>query len=825
MPTSRQRRLSPLCSAMRLAVGLLLVCSAASAAESPMVAKFVTQHCADCHVGATAEGGLDLAALDHDLTDVARFARWERVYDRVRTGEMPPPDAPQPTAADRSALLAELGARLTAAHAAQKGTVLRRLNRREYENTLNDLFGTNLRLADRLPPDGRSHEFDNVGEALGISLVQMQRYLQGIEAVLDEATQKTLGPPEVKTVTASYAKTQGAEQWLGKIWLLRDDGAVVFFRATGYPSGMLREANVQRDGWYKIRVTGYAFQSEKPVTFSLGAQTFARGVEQPTFGYYSFPPGEPTTIEIKAWVPARYMIDVTPQGLFDRENVIQKKGAAGYMGPGLAVQSIEVEGPLVEQFPSRGHQLVFAGLERSEIPPRNPADRQRSYYQPKFEIKSSDPAADARQALLRVASRAFRRPATDEQIAPYLALFESERTAGATFEEALRTAVAAIFCAPDFLYLRELPRTAASKAAAAESFWLDDYSLATRLAYFLSRSAPDDELLAAAAGGKLSSDRAELLRQTERLLADPRSARFVTDFTDAWLNLREIEFTNPDGVLYPEFDRYLQFSLLDETRLYFRKLIDDNLGISHLVKSDFAILNERLAEHYGIAGVAGPHMRVVPLAGESVRGGLLAQGSVLKVSANGTNTSPVVRGVWVMDRLLAQPPQPPPPGIPGVEPDIRGASTLRELLDKHRNLDTCKGCHQKIDPPGFALESFDPIGGWRERFRSLGEGQKVDFDARGNRVRYKFGPPVDASGELAGKKFAGFVEFRELLAQDEAALARALAIKLLTFGTGRELGFSDRPEIERIVAESAKTKHGVGDLLKLVVTSEIFRRK
>jgi mono/diheme cytochrome c family protein len=785
-----------------------------SAAEISGLKPFLKTHCFECHADGVAEGGLDLEQLGADLADRKVFAKWVRVYDRVAAGEMPPQSATKPKPAERAAVLKSLGDAITAADVARQGTVLRRLNRREYQNTLNDLFGTNLDLVHQLPEDGRSHEFDNVGESLGISLVQMQRYLEGAAAVLDEAIAKRTELPESRIVRASYADTRGAEQWLGKIWLKRDDGAVVFFKAFGYPTGMLREANVQQDGWYKIRVTGYAFQSTEPVTFSVGATTFARGLEQPTFGYYSMPPGEPTTVELKAWIPARYMIDVLPYGIGDRNNQIRLKGLAGYGGPGLAIQHIEVEGPLVDEFPSRGECLLFEGLNRREIPPRNPNDRRRPNYVAKFEIDAADPVAAVTPVITRVATKAFRRPVSAAQVVPYIELFRKERDLGVSIEEALRTAVTAIFCAPDFLYLRESAGP------------LDDYALASRLSYFLTRTAPDDELLGAATAGKLSRDRGELLAQTERLLKHPHAERFVTDFTDAWLNLREIDFTNPDGILFPEFDPFLKHSMIAETRGFFRKLVDDNLPVRNVVKSDFAMLNNRLAEHYGIAGVAGPEVRPVKLDSGSVRGGFLSQGAVLKVSANGTNTSPVVRGVWVMERILGQTPPPPPAGVPGVEPDIRGATTLRELLDKHRTLDTCKGCHKQIDPPGFALESFDPIGGWRDRFRSLGEGTRTDAEVRGMRVRYKIGPPVDAAGELAdGRKFAGFREFRDLLAADEQALAKALATKLLTFGTGREMSFSDRAGIDRIVNETAKSGYGVRDLIRQVVASEIFRNK
>lgn len=783
---------------------------------SPAVADqptFLKTHCFECHSGDTKSGGLDLSSLPSDLTQPQLFAKWERIHDRVANGEMPPKSGTLPKPADRAEFVQSLSRQLTTVHEASKGTVLRRLNRREYQHTLNDLFGTNLKLAERLPEDGRSHEFDNIGESLGISLVQMQRYLEGANAVLDESIQRTLDRPERKVVKASYATTQGAEQWLGKIWLKRDDGAVVFFKNYGYPTGMLREANVQKDGWYKVRVTGYAYQSDQPITFALGATTFARGLEQPTFGYFELPPGPPTTIETTTWIPARYMMEITVQGITDRF-ALKQTPVEEYKGPGLAIQSIEVEGPIVETFPDRGHRLVFDGLRREEIPPRSPNDRNRQNYQPKFEIKSSEPVADVLPVLMRVASRAFRRPVTTGQVQAYLDLFAAELQRGGTAEESLRAAVTAIFCSPEFLYLRESAGT------------LEDFALASRLAYFLTRSAPDDELLAMAAAGTLTKDRAALLAQANRLLNHPHAERFGTDFTDAWLNLRDIDFTVPDKQLYPEFDAFLQWSMLAETRSFFRKLLDDNLSVTNLVQSDFAMLNNRLAEHYGIDGVSGPDIRPVKLPADSVRGGLLSQASILKVSANGTNTSPVVRGVWVMERILGQVAQPPPPGIPGVEPDIRGASTLRELLDKHRNLDTCRGCHQVIDPPGFALESFDPIGGWRDRFRSLGNSDRVNKEINGFKVRYSLGLPVDASGQLhEGPSFAGFAEFRQLLAAQKSVLAKSLTTKLLTFATGRDMGFSDRIEIDRIVTESASSNHGLRDLVRGVVVSEVFRKK
>lgn len=776
---------------------------------------FLEQHCYECHDDVVAKGGLDLFELGNDLADPATFTTWARIYDRVTSGEMPPRKVKErPTADQLSSFPGNLAQPLANAHTAEKGTVLRRLNRAEYENTLNDIFGTNLRLAADLPEDAKSHEFDNVGEALSISMVQMQRYLDAINKVLDSAIQKTIAKPESKTIKANYATSKGLEKFIGDKWLRRPDGAIVFFQKLGYPTGMLREASFRTAGRYKIRVTGYAFQSDTPVTFSLGGTTFARAAERPTWGYFKFPPNKPTTIEIEQWVESSYMVQIEAMKIADNKYEIKNNGVANYKGPGLAILGVEVEGPIVDEFPSRGHKLIFGNTPRTEIMPSNPTTREKSWYVPKWEIAIDDPTAAAKNVYLRVAETAFRRPVTKNDIGAYLKLFEAEFAAEPDFEAALLTGIKAIFCSPDFLYLRENPG------------YLSNHALASRLSYFLNRTTPDEELLAAADSKNIAGDPAELLRQMNRLLENEKSERFINDFTDAWLDLRDIDFTSPDRNLFPEFDSFLQDSMIEETRTFFRELVTNNLPAKNAVRSEFAMLNNRLADHYQIEGVTGPKIRRVDLPAESPRGGFLSQGSVLKVSANGTNTSPVLRGAWVMERILGKTPPPPPPGIPGVEPDIRGAETLRQLLEKHRNAENCNACHAMIDPPGFALESFNPIGGWRDQYRTLGDGEKVDIVILGRRAQYKLGSPVDATGQLADERaFAGFNEFRDLLLADEDAIAKTLATKFLTFATGREMGFSDRPEINAIVKQSREKGHGFRDLLGLVVTSEIFRKK
>ncbi len=787
-------------------------CYAQNDGEHHRSAHFFANHCNDCHANGSDEGGLAIDELSDDLHDEAAFEKWVRIFDRVASGEMPPTDSIQPSESVRKAFTDSLGQQLHNAHAQSKGTVLRRLNRDEYQNTMNDIFGTQLNLKAMLPEDGRSNEFDNVGQSLNVSLVQLEQYMAAANWVLDEAiASRTTKPKSITTVT-DYAQTSEAEKHLGTAWLHAKDGSVVFFRDLSYPTGMLRTASAKVRGRYRIKVTGYAYQSDQPVTFRVGSTTFARGKERPTYGYFSFQSGPPQTIELEADMEERYMIEIAPWGISDRDYQIKKNGIENYQGPGLAIKQVELIGPIVDDFPSRGHRMLFDGLNRREVQPKNPSMKTKSWYVPKFELSADD--ASVKKSLIRIASAAFRRPTTVDDITPYFDLYRNELSSDASKEQALRTATVAIFSSPDFLFLKE------------SDGWLDDYALAARLSYFLTRSSPDQALLDAAGQSQLTRDPSALIKHTERLLADPRHERFVRDFTDAWLNLRDIELTSPDRTLFPEYDRFLKFSILAQSRRFFDELIQKDLPVRNIVKADFAMLNNRLAQHYEIAGVDGPEIRPVKLPDDSLRGGVLTQASVLKVSANGTNTSPVMRGVWVLERIIGKRPSPPPPGIPGVEPDVRGASTLRELLAKHRDADSCRSCHQMIDPPGFALESFNPIGGWRDRFRSLGKGEKVHKEFNGRKVRYKLGPKVDASGQWAdGKTFNGFAEFRDQLADDEDALAATLATKLLVFATGREMGFSDRSTIDNIVKQSQPTEHGVADLIKQVVASKAFRRK
>jgi hypothetical protein len=380
------------------------------------------------------------------------------------------------------------------------------------------------------------------------------------------------------------------------------------------------------------------------------------------------------------------------------------------------------------------------------------------------------------------------------------------------FTDALLAGYSTVLCSPAFVCLEEKPGK------------LDNDALASRLSYFLWNSPPDAELRAAA----LSSP--DVMRaHAARLIDDPKSRRFVDAFIDYWLDLRRVNATSPDSTLYPDYylDDLLVESADEEPRAFFAELVQRNLPARNIVASDFVMINERLADHYGLKGVDGVALRRVGLPADSVRGGFLTQAGVLKVTANGTTTSPVLRGAWVMERILGRPSPPPPPDVPAVEPDIRGATTIREQLDKHRSLKTCAVCHSKIDPPGFALESFDIFGGYRTQYRALGQGTRVSgFGKNGQPFEFHAGPVVDCSGELpGGGAFRDVQELKKLILKDERGVARNLVRQLLAYGTGSAVRFGDRGRVEEILDRTAADGWGVRSVLVEIALSGLFQCK
>jgi hypothetical protein len=412
-----------------------------------------------------------------------------------------------------------------------------------------------------------------------------------------------------------------------------------------------------------------------------------------------------------------------------------------------------------------------------------------------------DLLADKREPSLEpFMYRAFRRQPLDSEVARYRSFYQSRLTAGETEETAFLTTCKAILCSPNFLYVETPPEASSSDNRA--------FQLASRLSYFLWSSMPDEQLLRIAADGNLREPET-LIAQTHRMLQDPRAEAFIENFTNSWLHLNELGSMPPDTQKFSAYyDRQLEPLMRRETQLFFAEILRKNLSIEHFVDSDFTFANRYLAAHYGLPTIEGDEFQRVSLPKESLRGGLLGHASVLTATSNGVESSPVTRGIWVLENILGSPPPPPPPDVEPLEPDIRGATTIREQLAKHRNVATCAECHRKIDPIGFALEAFDPIGSFRREYR----------DSKGKLVG-----EVDTTGILpTGESFADIAELKRLLLKQKDQFAHCLTEKLLTYALGREVGFQERPAVESIVGELAARGDGLKDLVELIVTSEVF---
>jgi mono/diheme cytochrome c family protein len=767
----------------------------AAAAPDEVVARFFAAHCNRCHGPKQAEGNLRLDTLRLDLDDAANFSRWRTVADRIRTGEMPPEDEPRPDPAETTTVVRRLAHRLDEAAARQRAegrTVLRRLNRVEYENTVRDLFDVRVNVKEILPEDTISHGFDNIGSALSISPVQMERYLEAADAVLDAA----LAPvPHAERKTERFDLYDSIPSWfLRSVRRPKSGTGVHLYRSDGSPTA-IDGFKAPIPGRYRVKISAYAHQSKEPLPFSVHAGYFrAAVVVSELVGYFDAPPEKPAVIEFEARLEKpRDTFKIMPADL--PRVYLKPETMEEYPGPSVVVEWVEIDGPLPEPDPSPAYKRVFGDVD----PKRGTI-------------------ADAQELLAKFTSLAFRLPYIEGLEKPYLALVEKSLAEGETFEQGMRTALKAILCSPQFLYLREGAGP------------LDDFSLVSRLSYFLWSTTPDEPLIAAAYVGNLA-DPKNLRSQVERMLADPKARAFTENFCGQWLSLRDIKATTPDKQLYPEFDELLEWSMVRETEAFFDEMLKNDLPVTNFVDSDFAILNARLAKHYGIAGVEGASLRRVPLKPEAGRGGVLGQAAVLKVTANGTTTSPVVRGVWVLDRIMGRPVKPPPANVPAIEPDIRGATTIRDQLAKHREIASCAACHAEIDPPGFALEQYDVIGGRRTKYRALGTKEKIanppspiyKYQAK---PQYGEGLAVDAGDKLPdGRTFADAAEFKKLLLADRRQIARTVTRKLVTYATGQAPQYGDDAEIEKILNAAEAKGYGLRTLIHEVVQSELFRNK
>lgn len=834
-------------------------------AGSGSVQAFLAAHCTACHNTTAKKGNLDLTALKFDLEDAKTFSVWVKVHDRVHDREMPPKAMPQPDEAARSAFLKALSGPMIAADAARARregrATWRRMNRYEYENTLRDLLGAPwLQIKELLPEDGEAYRFNKVGTALGVSHVQISRYLMAAEYALREVMARSEKQPE--TITKRYyAREQRA--FTGKVEfsqfntaseratfpLLGNAADVAVLKkeapmtvgaadpakrelesmgvvASSYEPLEIRfnQFKAPVPGRYKLRLSAHSFwagpESEEKWWKPSRTVASAGRTREPVTLYAEIPPRQmrllgtvdvspdPSVQEMEVYLLKDETIRPDAVRLFRsrppnwRNPLAEKDGQ-----PGVAFRWLEVVGPICDEWPGRGHRLMFG-----DLPFKKNAKG-------KIEVVSQNPRADAKRLLRHFLQRAYRHPQSqvvEEDMPRFLKLVDAALKNGDSFTDAMITTYAAVLCSPAFTTLEETPGR------------LDDHALASRLAYFLWNSEPDATLRDLARQGKLREP-AVLRAQVDRMLGDAKSQRFVDAFLDYWLDLRKVGVTSPDESLYSDYylDDYLVESATAETRRFFAELIKGNLPARNVISSDFVMINERLAAHYGLSGVQGAQIRRVALPPDSVRGGLLTQAAVLKVTANGTTTSPVVRGAWMMERILGKPIPPPPAGVTAIEPDVRGATTIRQILDKHRSQPSCNACHAKMDPMGFALENFDVFGGWRDKYRALAEGEKAPgIGKNGQRFAFRYIQPVDASGALPdGRKFQDVRELKRLLLADERQIARNLTSQLVVFATGAPVQFGDRPKVEAILDRAAAKNYGVKSLIQQIIESEIFQNK
>lgn len=823
------------------------------------VKQLIADSCSECHNEQASEGGLNLEQLPWNLENVSGRQRWVRIFDRIAKGEMPP-DKNSLAEVDRKELLSALNDSIGTADRneilAQGRGPLRRLNREEYESNLRDLLlMPDLELRQMLPEDRKLHGFNKSVDALDFSRVQLDAYLDAAQAGLQAAVASGERPPAEQRYHALATRMFPAPETFGtrrSMYFARDnkllpltwgelgdirtknahDPAVelAIFRSASWPYfGYPVDFVVQTAGEYRVRFSARSVLQQEdyqllPATTSIPMTFRARAPGGPDIlgdiravgGVMDVLP-ERTEFETKVRLSAGETIEYSLLGLPVPTPMAIQGDASYYIfppmpeggHPGIAFSWIEITGPISSPvWPPASHRVLFG-----DLPLRNVTAKPDSTSKLPVEIVSADPSQDAGRLFRRFVEQAARYPVPESTLKTYEQLIQNELTAGTPFAEAMLIGYKAFLCSGHFLYLRE-PQGADDCAA-----------VASRLSHFLWNSRPDAQLLSHVQDKSLA--RPEILRaETDRLIDAPQFERFVESFTDDWLDLKQLRRDLADIRLYPEYrmDDYLIQSMGQETRTFFSTMIRKNLPARVLVSADFAFVNDRLSRHYGLQPVSGSQVQKVLLPETSPYGGLLTQGAILKVTSNGTSTSPVIRGAWVMDRLLGDPPPPPPPVVPAVEPDLRGAKTIRDLLALHTKSNSCAACHKRFDPVGLSLENFDVLGAWRDRYRGLESGERVTgVDRTGNNFAYTNAEPVDSKGQLLdGSQFNDIHQLKAILAVNPRQLARNLLQRFTVYATGTPVRFSDRAEIEAILDRCAAADYGVRDLVGEFVKSSVF---
>ncbi len=837
-----------------LMVGVLMCASGATAdltaGEAPamrdldrVVRPLLQTHCTECHGGKDPDAGLSLQTLSTRFDEPASAIHWMHVHDQLIAGEMPPASVKQdrPTAAETAPVIAWLRTQLHAASLTRQRSegraAIRRLNRVEYENTVSDLLGIPVHVRDLLPEDGAVSGFDTVSGGLDISATHLVRYQQAAERALDAAL-PTAPPYPLKEIVS------------GKQWFERVHPNIRSFAGRSYTCegdvGVLYQYDVHTDtdvrsqqrpmapGLYRVRLTAAARNTQgRPLPIRLVWEDVrADSRLGHLIGYRDVPAGAPTTIDLVVDVPvertrhSNILLQAFTLPPVPRNQDQDQTPPDPARSPALEIHRYELEGPLAG-WPSPAYRTLFGDLP---CEPRSFAEaraagsalakdpwttwKSERFIKDPLVPYTVDARADAERLIRAFLPRAFRRPVDSSTADYYVAFAQTRLSRGIAFVETMRATYRAILCSPHFIFLLNRPGA------------LDDHALASRLSYFLWSSQPDDALRTVADAGRLRQ--AHVLRdQVERMLADDKATRFIERFTDQWLGVHNALAMKPDDV-YIEYDDHLGAALAPETRLFIREMLVRDLSVTALIDSDWTFLNQRLAKHYGIPDVHGYEFRKVALKPEHQRGGVLTHASILKATTNGTYTSPIKRGVWLLEQIVGKPPRPPPPDVAAVQPDIRGATTLREQIEKHRALPECAGCHAHIDPPGFALESYDVLGGFRTRYRTPGPGKGVKgyLETLTNYPDLKkvwFVAQVDPAAVTArGDLFTDLPAYKRILLQDPDQLARTVARKLMTYATGSDVQFADRQVLDALVAATKAKAHGLRTIVHALVQSRVF---
>lgn len=729
------------------------------------VQPFLTRFCYDCHsAGDDSPLKLDQLTKASEISTTG-YKQWKKVYTKLYGRAMPPEDVDQPDLEERDKVAAWLKATLDdydCSGPTDPGrTTLRRLTRFEYKNTVRDLIGVEVKLADDFPLDDVGYGFDNIGDVLTLSPLLFEKYLAAAEEIARAAiVADPLQAMARRRIEASDMQREGVND-AGDGWRL--------FTSSGSLRGRFE---VPAEGEYLVRVHAYGDQAgdELPKMRVVVADD-RREIDVPAMR------DEPADYEFKLRLPrGEQRVSVE----FINDYYAPNNPDPERRDRNLAVKRVDVVGPIGGEgiYPDSHKRIMFV----------TPSDQLSE-------------AEAAKQILQRLASRAFRRPASDVEVARLMKLAERGREQSGTLAGGVQLALQAVLTSPHFLFKVEgepLPNDA------DHIYDLNEYELATRLSYFLWGTMPDDELFAVATRGEL---RAELEPQVRRMLADPKSQALVDNFMVQWLQLRRLASIEPDRRRFPRWSDNLRADMLTETKLFVGAIVHEDRSVLELIDADYTFLNKRLADFYGVAGVDGDEFKRIGV-GAVGRGGLLTQASVLTLTSNPTRTSPVKRGKWIMENLLGTPPPDPPANVPELENsrEARSSATLRERLEEHRKNADCAVCHVQMDALGLAFENYDAVGAFRER-----EGR---FE-------------IDASGKLpSGAEFNGAAELKRLLlAEAKDDFLRCLAEKTLTYAVGRGVEYFDRCTIDGIAAGLARDDYKFSRLVLSVVESDAFQKR